>query len=141
MVCHKRMASSPLQPVRRSRRIASTPKKHATTACANDGEENTVQSDSDLATTDDEYHTEGEMNPSSDDEEEERSKTQNEIDDKSQDSNTSDAPHRTITIIPYEKLRPLGGIDYEDHKVHPNTLLYLTDLKANNTRAWFKSKS
>lgn len=140
MVCHKRMASSPLQPVRRSRRIASTPKKHATTACANDGEENTVQSDSDLATTDDEYHTEGEMNPSSDDEEE-RSKTQNEIDDKSQDSHASDAPHRTITIITHEKLRPLGGTDYEDHKVHPNTLLYLTDLKANNTRAWFKSKS
>ncbi|KAL4919650.1 hypothetical protein BDW62DRAFT_216796 [Aspergillus aurantiobrunneus] len=45
----------------------------------------------------------------------------------------------TTTIIPYEKLRPLDGIEYCDTRVHKNTLLYLKDLRANNTRAWFTS--
>lgn len=44
------------------------------------------------------------------------------------------------TIIPYNGLRPLGGIEYSDTRVHTNTLLYLNDLRTNNDRAWFKSK-
>ncbi|KAL4986245.1 hypothetical protein BDW68DRAFT_198224 [Aspergillus falconensis] len=48
------------------------------------------------------------------------------------------SPPKT-TIIPYEELRPLDGIEYSDTRVHRNTLLYLNDLRANNNRAWFKS--
>ncbi|KAH7312284.1 hypothetical protein B0I35DRAFT_436588 [Stachybotrys elegans] len=46
-----------------------------------------------------------------------------------------DAPPK-VTIIPLETLRPLGGIDYEDQKLHKNTMLFLKDLKANNRRPW-----
>ncbi|KAG6058962.1 hypothetical protein E4U32_004325 [Claviceps aff. humidiphila group G2b] len=49
-----------------------------------------------------------------------------------------DAP-RKVVILPLEKLRDTGGVDYADHKVHRNTLLFLKDLKANNRRAWLKS--
>ncbi|KAL5364201.1 hypothetical protein BJX96DRAFT_187630 [Aspergillus floccosus] len=45
---------------------------------------------------------------------------------------------RQTTIIPYEKLRPVGGTEYADIRVHENTILYLKDLRANNNRAWFK---
>lgn len=48
-----------------------------------------------------------------------------------------DAP-RKVVILPLEKLRDTGGVDYADHKVHRNTLLFLKDLKANNRRAWLK---
>ncbi|KAK2024044.1 hypothetical protein LX32DRAFT_643997 [Colletotrichum zoysiae] len=46
---------------------------------------------------------------------------------------------RRVTIIPLEKLRPLGGVDYSDETVHKNTLLFLKDLKAHNQRSWLKS--
>jgi hypothetical protein len=50
-----------------------------------------------------------------------------------------DAPPR-VTIIPLEKLRDDGGVEYEDHKLHRNTMLFLRDLKANNKRPWLKCK-
>ncbi|KAH6610586.1 glycoside hydrolase family 92 [Trichoderma cornu-damae] len=46
---------------------------------------------------------------------------------------------RKVEIIPLEKLRDTGGVAYEDHKVHKNTMLFLRDLKANNKRTWLKS--
>ncbi|UNI18297.1 hypothetical protein JDV02_004573 [Purpureocillium takamizusanense] len=49
-----------------------------------------------------------------------------------------DAP-RKVQIIPLEKMRGTGGVEYEDHKLHRNTLLFLRDLKANNRRPWLKS--
>jgi hypothetical protein len=49
-------------------------------------------------------------------------------------------PNR-ITIIPYEKLLPLDGVEYSDIRVHKNTLLYLNDLRVSNNRDWFKSKN
>ncbi|KAG5928351.1 hypothetical protein E4U42_000797 [Claviceps africana] len=54
------------------------------------------------------------------------------------DEDDEDAP-RKVQIIPLEKMRDTGGVDYADHKVHRNTLLFLKDLKANNKRAWLKS--
>ena len=48
-----------------------------------------------------------------------------------------DAPPK-VTIIPLEKLRDNGGVDYEDRRVHKNTMLFLKDLKANNRRDWLK---
>ncbi|KAH7020956.1 uncharacterized protein B0I36DRAFT_367426 [Microdochium trichocladiopsis] len=43
-----------------------------------------------------------------------------------------------VTFIPLPKLRDTGGIDYEPERIHPNTLLFLKDLKANNKRSWLK---
>jgi hypothetical protein len=48
-----------------------------------------------------------------------------------------DAPMQK-TIIPLEKMRDTGGIEYEDEKIHKNTVLFLRDLKANNKRSWLK---
>ncbi|KAI9373621.1 hypothetical protein BJX61DRAFT_533018 [Aspergillus egyptiacus] len=50
-----------------------------------------------------------------------------------------DDPPRKVTVIPYEKLRPLDGVEYSDARVHRNTVLYLIDLRTNNNRVWFKS--
>lgn len=49
-----------------------------------------------------------------------------------------DAPPK-ITFIPLPKMRDTGGVDYEDDRLHKNTLLFLKDLKANNTRPWLKT--
>jgi hypothetical protein len=48
-----------------------------------------------------------------------------------------DAPP-VVTIIPLEKMRDDGGIAYVDFKIHPNSLLFLKDLKVNNNRGWLK---
>lgn len=45
-----------------------------------------------------------------------------------------------VTIVPLIKLRDTGGVDYEDDRLHNNTLLFLKDLKANNNRKWLKCK-
>ncbi|KAG7404304.1 hypothetical protein Forpe1208_v015768 [Fusarium oxysporum f. sp. rapae] len=44
-----------------------------------------------------------------------------------------------VTIIPLEKTRDDGGIEYVDFKIHPNSLLFLKDFKVNNNRAWLKA--
>ena len=72
----------------------------------------------------------------------------NTVDDESKDDENEDedegevdedAPPK-VTIIPLEKLRDNGGVEYEDHKLHRNTLLFLQDLKKNNRREWLKCK-
>ncbi|KAL7924263.1 hypothetical protein ACQKWADRAFT_25038 [Trichoderma austrokoningii] len=59
-------------------------------------------------------------------------------DDDEEDDDDDDGP-RKVEIIPLEKLRDTGGVPYEDHYVHKNTMLFLKDLKANNKRTWLKS--
>ncbi|KAI8719982.1 hypothetical protein NCS52_00442200 [Fusarium sp. LHS14.1] len=49
-----------------------------------------------------------------------------------------DEPPR-LTIIPLERLRDAGEIEYVDFRIHPNSLLFLKDLKENNNRAWLKA--
>ncbi|KAI1275553.1 hypothetical protein F5Y07DRAFT_172452 [Xylaria sp. FL0933] len=63
-----------------------------------------------------------------DDDEEEEEEEENDDDD--------DEPR--VTFIPLPKLRDTNGIDYGDTKIHPNTLLFLGDLKKNNKRSWLK---
>lgn len=58
-------------------------------------------------------------------------------DDQDDDDDDDGAP-RKVEIIPLEKMRDTGGVDYADYKVHKNTLLFLKDLKANNKRSWLK---
>ncbi|KAI2073996.1 hypothetical protein LOZ39_003820 [Ophidiomyces ophidiicola] len=41
-------------------------------------------------------------------------------------------------FIELPQARDAGDIPYEDHTIHPNTLLFLEDLKANNNREWLK---
>ncbi|KAI1967084.1 hypothetical protein LOZ58_000578 [Ophidiomyces ophidiicola] len=41
-------------------------------------------------------------------------------------------------FIELPQAREAGDIPYEDHTLHPNTLLFLEDLKANNNREWLK---
>lgn len=43
-------------------------------------------------------------------------------------------------IIKKPKARPAGKVPYSDETIHPNTLLFLQDLKANNNREWLKSE-
>ncbi|KAK4126855.1 hypothetical protein N657DRAFT_640716 [Parathielavia appendiculata] len=56
----------------------------------------------------------------------------------SDDEFDEDAPPK-VTVIPLPKLRDTGGIEYADDRLHPNTLAFLKDLKANNKRTWLKS--
>ena len=43
-------------------------------------------------------------------------------------------------FIPLPKAREPGNVPYEDHTIHPNTMLFLKDLKEHNEREWFKSE-
>ncbi|GAB0137085.1 hypothetical protein EsDP_00005368 [Epichloe bromicola] len=60
-------------------------------------------------------------------------------DDQDDNDDDDDGAPRKVEIIPLERLRDTGGVDYADYKVHKNTLLFLKDLKANNKRSWLKS--
>ncbi|KJK81900.1 hypothetical protein H634G_03163 [Metarhizium anisopliae BRIP 53293] len=62
-----------------------------------------------------------------------------EDEDEDEDDDEGDDAPRRVEIIPLEKMRDTGGVEYEDHKIHRNTLLFLKDLKANNKRSWLKS--
>ncbi|GAB7342235.1 hypothetical protein MBLNU457_g0480t2 [Dothideomycetes sp. NU457] len=44
----------------------------------------------------------------------------------------------TEIIIKKPKARPAGKTPYKDDTIHPNTMLFLKDLKANNDREWLK---
>ncbi|KAF2972805.1 hypothetical protein GQX73_g759 [Xylaria multiplex] len=54
------------------------------------------------------------------------------------DSDDDEDDEPKVTFIPLPKLRDTNGVEYENTKVHPNTLLFLGDLKANNKRSWLK---
>lgn len=47
----------------------------------------------------------------------------------------------TQVVIKKPKARPAGQTPYSDETIHPNTMDFLRDLKANNDRQWLKSKS
>jgi hypothetical protein len=49
-------------------------------------------------------------------------------------------PPGTQVIIKKPKARGVGDTPYTDETIHPNTMLFLKDLAANNDRAWLKSK-
>ncbi|KAH6700816.1 hypothetical protein EV126DRAFT_522546 [Verticillium dahliae] len=60
-----------------------------------------------------------------------------EEDDEDEEEDDDEAPRVTITKL--IGLRPLDGVEYADTKLHKNTLAFLRDLRANNTRPWLKS--
>ncbi|KAH6647311.1 hypothetical protein BKA67DRAFT_539188 [Truncatella angustata] len=67
-------------------------------------------------------------------------KTVPEDDNDEADENDSDGESPQVEFIPLPKLRETGGIDYEPQIVHPNTMVFLQDLKENNKRSWLKMR-
>jgi hypothetical protein len=59
-----------------------------------------------------------------------------ETDDDDDDDDDDDGPQSYS--IPLPKARDAGDQPYEDGRIHPNTFLFLKDLKANNNREWLK---
>ena len=43
-------------------------------------------------------------------------------------------------FIALPKARGEGGVRYADSRIHPNTMLFLGELKANNDREWLKGE-
>jgi hypothetical protein len=46
----------------------------------------------------------------------------------------------TQVVIQKPKARDAGSTPYTDERIHPNTMLFLKDLAANNDRQWLKSE-
>ncbi|CAH0057034.1 unnamed protein product [Clonostachys solani] len=57
--------------------------------------------------------------------------------DQSHSEQSEDEPSGVV-IIPLEQVRDEGNIEYVDFRLHPNSLLFLVDLKSNNNRRWLK---
>lgn len=130
----KRAASSVVdeRPSRRSGRISRNPKKSIY-----------FEDDDDLDQHGDENHHD-ETGAHAKDDDVAKGKVQAADDDRrgeeEEDDEDSDAPPRVI-VLPLKQLRGLDGVEYEDTRLHKNTLLFLQDLKANNKRSWLKSES
>jgi hypothetical protein len=56
------------------------------------------------------------------------------------DSGAEDDDGPESYTVPVPKAREAGDTPYVKEQVHPNTLLFLKDLKANNNRDWLKCK-
>ncbi|KAF4172519.1 hypothetical protein CNMCM8694_001056 [Aspergillus lentulus] len=145
MPTRKRLGSPSLQGLRRLRRIANRPGNKDVAVLPGDENSSTNDFDEDRSRdTDGDYEPgeedeEVEQDDDNDDEEEEEEEEEEEDRIRTLKKDVKDkASERIVTIVPYEELRPLDGVEYADYKVHRNTLLYLKDLKANNRRAWFK---
>ncbi|KAF5024289.1 hypothetical protein F66182_3619 [Fusarium sp. NRRL 66182] len=138
MPARKRAAEAIASPRRTSRRISTTKSQYF------EGSDETEESDAPpppkkrgrppkkqakKEESEDPYQDELTQGPEEEEEEEE------EDDD---DDDDEDAPPK-VTIIPLEKMRDTNGVEYEDFKLHSNTMLFLRDLKANNKRPWLKS--
>ncbi|KAK9384868.1 hypothetical protein V1515DRAFT_640881 [Lipomyces mesembrius] len=56
---------------------------------------------------------------------------------KREDNDDEDEFDSREIFIPKRPPRPLHGIIYEPYTIHPNTFLFLNDLRNNNEREWF----
>jgi hypothetical protein len=52
----------------------------------------------------------------------------------------AELPEGTRLMIERPKARSAGKTPYKNETIHPNTLLFLQELAANNERNWLKSK-
>jgi hypothetical protein len=55
------------------------------------------------------------------------------------DEEDDDDDEPQVEFIPLPKLKDTKGIEYGDDRIHPNTMDFLKELKANNKRDWLKS--
>ncbi|KAK1834154.1 hypothetical protein QBC39DRAFT_380058 [Podospora conica] len=65
-------------------------------------------------------------------------KTKQQPPSEAEEDDDSDARPKVV-FIPHAKIRDDGGVPYTDDRIHPNTLEFLKDLKANNVRSWLKT--
>jgi hypothetical protein len=74
------------------------------------------------------------------DEENEEEKDEEEESNDGEDGVDEDGynPNVRISTVKLIKMRPVGDVEYEDERLHPNTALFLKDLKKNNKRTWLK---
>ncbi|RFU30487.1 hypothetical protein B7463_g5868, partial [Scytalidium lignicola] len=63
--------------------------------------------------------------------------TTKDFEDPDDEDDDESKPPREI-IIPLPKARLAGEIQYQDERIHPNTMLFLADLKKNNNREWLR---
>lgn len=160
MPARKRNATEAVEPPptnrRRSGRVLSTPKKSNYFEASDDEEEDrpppkkrgrpsiskskAVEKHEDESEYDYEIKDDDEDDP---DVEEEEDDDEDDEDggDAGDDSADDEHARPRVKITPLVKMRDTGGVEYEDKKLHNNTLLFLKDLKANNVRAWLKGKS
>lgn len=75
-----------------------------------------------------------------DDEDEEDEENENSEADRPRSKKLSKMRPGTQVIFKKPKARPAGKVPYTDETIHPNTLLFLADLKANNKREWLKGE-
>lgn len=135
MPSSKRSAPEPSTGRRRSGRISSTAQKSSYFEDDTSDQERPAKKQR-------RGSTKRKSKPDSDDDEDQYKEEVDEVEDVDEDvddddEDDDDAP-RKVTIIPLEKMRDAGGVEYEDRKLHKNTLLFLKDLKANNKRPWLK---
>lgn len=153
MAARKRKASEPETPVaagsrRRSQRIGSSSKKSRYFEGSSDEDSETekktlavrkketgprrksnIRKAAQVSDDEDAYE---------DDPDEGEADQDDEGDKDEEDSDDDGAPK--VTFVPLPKLRDTGGVDYEDDRLHENTLHFLKALKKNNQREWLKCK-
>ncbi|KAK3503952.1 hypothetical protein B0T13DRAFT_508700 [Neurospora crassa] len=83
----------------------------------------------------DAYHEDPETENDDDDDDDNAHQNNNNDDEEESDDSTSSPK---LTFIPIPKLRDLNGVPYTPTTIHPNTLLFLADLRRNNKRSWLK---
>ncbi|KAK5710910.1 hypothetical protein LTR17_018660 [Elasticomyces elasticus] len=158
---HKRNASTTMTPysdAKRSKTAKSTPTKSQYFHPDESGEDKVSDDDVSMDDADDaasEFDEDRGIEESSDAEEdqddydvEEETKSRSKprtlkgpkttVAQRSKTGESADLEPGTQVIIKKLKARPAGKTPYSDDKIHPNTLLFLKDLAANNNREWLK---
>jgi hypothetical protein len=130
---------------RRSQRIGSSGKKSRYFEADSD-----VEDEDDYEDADEEEEEEDDAGDEYDESEEKgprvvkgrgrpKAKRSRENDDESEAEDDDEAEGGPrVTFIPRKEMRGTGGVDYEDDRLHQNTMLFLKDLRANNKRTWLK---
>ncbi|KAK3627255.1 hypothetical protein LTR56_019355, partial [Elasticomyces elasticus] len=158
---HKRNASTTMVPssdAKRPKTVKSTPTKSQYFHPDESGEDKVSDDDVSMDDDDDDAASEFDEDPgveeSSDAEEKDDYDSEEETKSRSK-PRTLKGPKTTVAqrsktgesavlepgtqvIIKKLKARPAGKTPYSDDKIHPNTLLFLKDLAANNNREWLK---
>ncbi|EAA31167.1 hypothetical protein GE21DRAFT_8827 [Neurospora crassa] len=98
-----------------------------------------VEADPGLDEDEDAYNNDSEtQNDDDDDDNDDNNQNNNNNDDDDEASDDSSSSSPNLTFIPIPKLRDLNGVPYTPTTIHPNTLLFLADLRRNNKRSWLK---
>ncbi|KAF2277632.1 uncharacterized protein EI97DRAFT_396570 [Westerdykella ornata] len=150
----KRAAPEKPAPTRQSKRARATPAKLSYKELESDDDVTDAGAKSEEKLTESiasDYEEQGNGDDSSEPEEEEQSSDEDakptKVTPRRRPEQDSDADlwkpgaklaPGTQVIIKKPKAREAGETPYEDHTIHPNTMLFLKDLAANNERKWLR---